>query len=174
MMLFEKGMKKFILISALLFTITGCGPSQKDKDIAAAACSEILLSSEFDADKRIKVYDDSARKQIQVYNDARIQLGMRPTSSQEEVLFVDLVLRLSNFDSCMNLFFPPPPPTRAEIKAAEAAEAAEAARLKREEKARLIRQEKNMTEDQRRLKKKFEEVCVKKDGSETDIKNCEE
>jgi hypothetical protein len=166
-------MKKLILIS-LAFILISCGPSQKDKDIAAAACSEILLSSEFDADKRIKVYDDTARKQIQVYNDARIQLGMRPTSSQEEVLFVEVILRLGNFDSCMNLFFPPPPPTRAEIKAAEAAEAAEAARLKREAKARLIRQEKNRTEDQRRVKRKFEGVCVKKDGSETDIKNCEE
>jgi hypothetical protein len=153
-------MKKTILISLTLFLIS-CGPSQKDKDIAAAACSEILLSSEFEADER-----------IQVYNDARMELGMRPTSSQEGVLFVDVILRLSDFDSCMSLFFPPPPPTRAEIKAAEAAEAAEAGRLKREEKERQFRQERNLTEDQKRLKRQFEGVCVKKDGSETDMENC--
>ena len=116
-------MKKLILISALLLTINGCGPSQKDKDIAAAACSEIMETFKSEEAKRLKIY-----------NDARLELGMRPITSSDSKLFFDISVKYGGFDACMDQFFPKPPtpPTKAELEAQEearkVAEEAEAAR----------------------------------------------
>ena len=105
-------MKKIILIVGALLLV-GCGPSQKDKDTAAAACSEIMSTRNFESAKRVSVY-----------NAARMNLGMKPISSSEEETTFDITIRYGGFDGCMNLFFPPPPPppkTKAEIEAEEAA-----------------------------------------------------
>jgi len=114
------GMKKILLIAGALLLV-GCGPSQKDKDIAAAACSEIMGTLKSEEAKRIKIY-----------NDARLELDMRPITSSDSKFFFDINVRYGGFDSCMDTFFPPPPPTKAELEAQEearkAAEEAEAAR----------------------------------------------
>ena len=122
-------MKRIILIAGALLLV-GCGPSQKDKDTAAAACSEIMATRNFESAKRVSVY-----------NAARMNLGMKPISSSDEETTFDITIRYGGFDGCMNLFFPPPPPppkTKAEIEAEEAAaKVAEEARLKREEEERI-------------------------------------
>jgi len=105
-------MKRIILIAGALLLV-GCGPSQKDKDTAAAACSEIMSTRNFESAKRVSVY-----------NAARMNLGMKPISSSNEETLFDITIRYGGFDGCMNLFFPPPPPppkTKAEIEAEEAA-----------------------------------------------------
>ena len=122
-------MKKYFLIAGALLLV-GCGPSQKDKDTAAAACSEIMSTRNFESAKRVSVY-----------NAARMNLGMKPISSSSEETVFDIAIRYGGFDGCMNLFFPPPPPppkTKAEIEADEAAAIAiEEARLKEEEEQRI-------------------------------------
>jgi len=134
-------MKKILLIVGALLLV-GCGPSQKDKDTAAAACSEIMSTRNFESAKRVSVY-----------NAARMNLGMKPISSSDEETLFDITLRYGGFDGCMNLFFPPPPPppkTKAEIEAEEAAaKVAEEARLKEEEEQRIAAAEADRKAEER-------------------------
>lgn len=168
-------MKKLILIS-LAFILISCGPSQRDKDIAQLTCNIMGESRNMDRALRIKEI-----------NAAREKLGEAMfLGSDEEIkesfeygLCSELVLN-ENYDSSLQRLkrlaeegrFAAKVARQAKLAEEEARLAEEASRLKREEKARLMRQERNLTEDQKRLKRQFEGVCVKKDGSETDIKNC--
>ena len=61
--------------------------SQKDKDTAAAACSEIMATRNFESARRVSVY-----------NAARMNLGISP--SAQAISFDSIYLIL-------NLFFPP-------------------------------------------------------------------
>ena len=87
-------MKKIITIVPLVLMVIGCGPSQKDKDTAAAACSEIMATRNFESARRVSVY-----------NAARMNLGMKPISSSDEETTFDITIRYGGFDGCMNLFF---------------------------------------------------------------------
>ena len=130
-------MKRLILISALLFTISACGPSQKDKDIAAAACSEIMETFKIEEAKRIRIY-----------NDARLELDMRPITSRDSKFVFEVATRYGGFDSCMEQFFPP---TAKEL-----------------EQRRIAREKSEKIEEEKRIKRKARlswSPMVKKKGS---------
>ena len=127
-------MKKLFIILPLALIIISCGPSQKDKDTAAAACSEIVSTRNFESARRVAVY-----------NKARMDLGMKPISSSSDETVFDISIKYGGFDGCMDLFFPPPPPpppTQAELEAQEEVRiATEEKRKKAEEEKRIIAEE---------------------------------
>ena len=55
------GMKKIILIVGALLLV-GCGPSQKDKNIAAVTCSIVGETRNMDAAIRVREMNDAREK----------------------------------------------------------------------------------------------------------------
>jgi len=124
-------MKKLILISALLFTIVGCGPSQKEKEnIAEMACAEIMATRNFEEARRIRIL-----------NEARLEVGLDPFPSSS--LF-EINIRLGGKSSCIDYIIPPPPPppkTQAQIAAEKAAAEARAEAEERDKKWNAMTEE---------------------------------
>ena len=102
-------MKSLSIIVLLSLFIVSCGPPKKE--IAQAACSEILATRNFEDSKR-----------VQIYNKARMDLGMSPISSSDDKTVFDISIRYGGYDGCMKLFFPPPPPTKKELEQQRIAE----------------------------------------------------
>lgn len=132
-------MKSLSIIVLLSLFIVSCGPPKKE--IAQAACSEILATRNFEDSKR-----------VQIYNKARMDLGMSPISSSDDKTFFDISIKYGGYDGCMELFFPPPPPTKKEL---EQQRIAEEERKKRQEELRIIRENEE--------KKRAEERAIKEE-----------
>ena len=141
----KKIFRLFLALPVILIFLTGCGPSKEE--VAQAACSEIMATRNF---------EDSRR--VQIYNKARMDLGMSPISSSGESDTFEIMIRYGGFDGCMSLFFPSPPPppkTKAEL---EAEAAAAEARAKRAEEERIAK-EKAEAEAKRKAEEKAKYIA---------------
>ncbi len=147
-------MKKILAIFLLSLLIVSCGPPKKE--IAQAACSEILATRNF---------EDSTR--VQIYNKARMDLDMSPISSSDDKTFFDIKIRYGGYDGCMELFFPPPPPTKKELEQQRIAE--EELRIIRENQEKKRAEERAIKEEELRIireneeKKRAEERAIKEE-----------